>query len=344
MNNYFQLSIDNQRRVLRQVANQTFLPVQAVEKDLWVTTLLQLVFTLPFADKLIFKGGTSLSKVWHLIERFSEDIDLAVDRSLFGLEGDLTKKQIKKLRKASSLFVKEDFCKELQAAIEQNGLNALCSLEVEPDGEGDNTYPEPRKLFVRYKSVWEEPLDYLPPVVMLEIEARSLLEPNEQANIRSMVEELFPTIQTTLIDSKVSTALPGKTFLEKAFLLHELFSIEGHGIEAGRKSRHLYDLYRMMDKDFAVAAIQNEELWESIRHHRAIFTSVSGVDYTTDIRKHITLVPRMDIRNAWEEDYNSMSSSMIFGEKPSFQELMNKMEKLESQFRATDSHCNSLNI
>ena len=96
MNNYFKLSIQNQRRMLSQVANQTFLPVQAVEKDLWVTTLLQLVFTLPFADKLIFKGGTSLSKVWQLIDRFSEDIDLAVDRSLFGFEGDLTKKQIKK--------------------------------------------------------------------------------------------------------------------------------------------------------------------------------------------------------------------------------------------------------
>lgn len=332
MNNYFQLSIDNQRRVLRQVANQTFLPVQAVEKDLWVTTLLQLVFTLPFADKLIFKGGTSLSKVWHLIDRFSEDIDLAVDRSLFGLEGDLTKKQIKKLRKASSIFVREDFYRKLQTVLEKNGLDKLCSLEVQSDGEGDNTYPEPRKLFVRYKSVWEEPLGYLPPVVMLEVGARSLLEPNEQANIRSIVEDLFPTIRTTLIDSKVSTALPGKTFLEKAFLLHELFSIEEHGIEAGRKSRHLYDLNRMMDKNFAIAAIKDDELWESIRHHREIFTSVSGMDYNTDIRKHIVLIPRADILSSWEKDYNSMCSSMIFGEKPTFENLIAKMEELEIAF------------
>ncbi len=339
MNNYFQLSIDNQRRVLSQVANQTFLPVQAVEKDLWVTTLLQLVFTLSFADKLIFKGGTSLSKVWHLIERFSEDIDLAVDRSLFGLEGDLTKKQIKQLRKTSSLFVKEDFCKELQTAMEQYGLGTLCSLEVQPDGEGDNTYPEPRKLFVKYKSVWEEPLEYLPPVVMLEIGARSLIEPNEQANIKSIVEELFPTIQTTLADSRVSTALPNKTFLEKVFLLHELFSMEGHGSEAGRKSRHLYDLYRMMDKDFAVAAIKDDKLWESIRHHREIFTSVRGMDYTPDVRKRLTLVPCADIREAWESDYNSMSSSMIFGEKPSFSQLLERMEELGNRFKLlmTDS-------
>lgn len=332
MNNYFKLSIENQRRVLSQVANQTFLPVQAVEKDLWVTTLLQLVFTLPFADKLIFKGGTSLSKVWQLIDRFSEDIDLAVDRSLFGFEGDLTKKQIKKLRKSSSLFVREDFYRELQTVLKENGLDTLCSLEVQPDGEGDNTYPEPRRIFVKYKSVCEDPLVYLPPVVMLEIGARSLLEPNEQANIKSMVENFLPSISTTLIDSKVSTALPSKTFLEKAFLLHELFSVEGHGIEAGRKSRHLYDLNRMMSKEFAIAAIKDDELWESIRHHREIFTSVSGIDYNTDIRKHIVLIPRSEIVKVWEEDYNSMCSSMIFGEKPTFEKLITNMKELEKAF------------
>lgn len=80
-----------------------------------------------------------MSKVWHLIERFSEDIDLAVDRSLFGFEGDLTKKQIKKLRKASSLFVKDTFCQALQETVEKYGLQDFCKIESEPDGEGDST-------------------------------------------------------------------------------------------------------------------------------------------------------------------------------------------------------------
>ena len=71
-----------------------------------------------------------------------------------------------------------------------------------------------------------------------------MLEPNEQTYIRSMVEELFPSIQTTLVDSQVTTALASKTFLEKAFLLHELFSVEGWGDIAERKSRHLYDFQK----------------------------------------------------------------------------------------------------
>lgn len=333
MNNYFHLSTEDQRRVLQQASARLGLPPQAIEKDLWVTTILQIVFALPFADKLIFKGGTSLSKVWHLIERFSEDIDLAVDRSLFGMEGDLTKKQIKKLRKASSLFVKETFRQALQSKIDEYGLAAHCSIEAEPDGEGDSTYPEPRKVFIKYKSAWTEPIEYLSPMVMLEIGARSLLEPNEQTHIASMVEELFPTIQTTLVDSNVATALASKTFLEKAFLLHELFSVDERGANAERKSRHLYDLSRMMDENFALAAINDDELWESIRHHREIFTSVKGMDYTPDVRKRIVLVPRNDIRIAWEHDYKSMCSSMIFGDQPTFDELLKQMQTLEKRFR-----------
>ena len=332
MNNYFQLSTEDKLLVLQQASARLGLPPQAIEKDLWVTTILQIVFTLPFSDKLIFKGGTSLSKVWHQIERFSEDIDLAVDRSLFGMEGDLTKKQIKKLRKVSSLFVSEAFCPALQKGIEQYGLSALCSIEPQPDGEGDNTYPEPRKIFVKYQSVCADPIEYLFPVVMLEIGARSLLEPNQQTNIRSMVEELFPTIQTTLVDSQVATALASKTFLEKAFLLHELFSVEGRGENAERKSRHLYDLSRMMDKEFALDAIKDDELWESIRQHREIFTSVRGMDYAPDVRKRIMLIPRFDIQTAWEKDYKSMCASMIFGEKPSFKELLELLSLLDKRF------------
>ena len=153
MNNYFKLPTEDKRMVLQQTAANYGLPPQAIEKDIWVTTILQIVFSLPIAESLIFKGGTSLSKVWGLIERFSEDIDLAVDRTLFGLEGDLTKRQIKKLRKASSVFVRENFSTQLQTAIEQYGLAAECSIEVQPDGAGDGTYPEALSLFFMPPSI-----------------------------------------------------------------------------------------------------------------------------------------------------------------------------------------------
>ncbi|MBO7256891.1 MAG: nucleotidyl transferase AbiEii/AbiGii toxin family protein [Bacteroidales bacterium] len=334
MNNYFSLTIEEQRQVLQAAEGRIGLPAQAIEKDLWVTAVLQIVFTLPFADKMIFKGGTSLSKVGKHISRFSEDIDLAVDRSIFGFGGNLTKKQIKKLRKESSIFVREEFYNALSDAIKQYGLDTFCTVEAEPDSDGDNTYPEPRKIWITYKSIIQGELDYLKPVVLLEIGARSLSDPYAMNRVKSLVEEIFPAIQTGVVDSEIATAVAGKTFLEKVFLLHELFSVAGYGANANRKSRHLYDLYQMMDKDFAIAAVKDDELWENIRHHREIFTSVKDVDYTPDIRKRIVLIPREDIISVWEKDYAEMLANMIYGyDKPTFKQIIDKMQVLQDRIR-----------
>ena len=91
-NDFFSLPETQQRMVLEQAAIRHNLAKQAVEKDLWITAIIKIIFTLPCADSLVFKGGTSLSKVWGLINRFSEDIDLAIDRTIFNLDGELTKK------------------------------------------------------------------------------------------------------------------------------------------------------------------------------------------------------------------------------------------------------------
>ena len=316
--------------VLTQAANRTGLPVQAVEKDLWVTVVLQMVFTLPISNHLVFKGGTSLSKVWNVISRFSEDIDLAIDPSIWGFEGDLTKKQIKRLRKASSIFVRDKLCQSLQEVIAVNGMEQWLQVEADPDGEGDGTYPEPRVIHIRYKSLFDEDLPYLHSEVKLEVGARSLLEPTAEATVKSVLENVLP-ISTTIKQVIIPTALAEKTFLEKAFLLHELFSSQTSR-EANRKSRHLYDLAQMMNTDIATRAIANNELWNAIHHHRELFTSMSGVDYTPDIRKRIVLLPPNDVIDDWRNDYKDMQSSMIYGEKPTFEALIAKMKELEEMF------------
>ena len=320
--------------VLTQAANKTGLPVQAVEKDLWVTVVLQIVFTLPVANHLVFKGGTSLSKVWKVIHRFSEDIDLAIDPSIWGFEGDLTKKQIKRLRKASSLFVRDELCLSLKEAVTEIGMEKWLQVEAGPDGEGDGTYPEPRVIHIRYKSLFDEDLPYLHSEVKLEVGARSLLEPTAEAAVTSVLEDTLP-ISTTVKQVMIPTALAEKTFLEKAFLLHELFSSQSPR-EADRKSRHLYDLVQMMCTDIATQAVANDELWNTIHHHRELFTSMSGVDYTPDIRKRIRLLPPDDVIDDWYNDYKDMQSSMIYGEQPTFEKLIEKMRELENLFHNTN--------
>jgi hypothetical protein len=331
MNNFFTLSNNRKKEVIETTSDRINIFPQVIEKDLWVTTVLQIVFSLPFADKLVFKGGTSLSKVWKLINRFSEDIDFTIAREQLNLpEGDLTVKQIKKLRKQSSLFVKETFCNELQNAVNKYDIADICTITPQPDGEGDKTYPEPRKIFIRYNSLYDN-LPYIKSEVVLEIGARSLFEPIAKTKITSIISEQYP-VDTSLVHSDIITAVPEKTFLEKAFLLHEIFT-SGGNMHANRKSRHFYDLERMMDCDFAIKAIADNELWETIRHHREVFTRINGVDYTPDIRKRIVLIPPEQVIAEWRQDYETMRNSMIYGDKLTFDELMKRMEELQDRFR-----------
>ena len=332
MRNFLKADEQVKRMLLSQAGDKIGLSAKSVEKDLWVTQVLHALFSLDVSDKMIFKGGTSLSKAWGLIDRFSEDIDLARDAVGLGApDGDPTKKQIKKLRKASSLYVAEELAQKLRNRFAELGLTEWLSVEAQPNGEGDNTYPEPRQIYVRYKSLYADNLQYLLPMIVLEVSARSLMEPVAEVKIYSLASRHFPL--KDLAPMPVVTAVPGKTMVEKMFLLHELFAVEGHGMKAERKSRHLYDLYKMMDKPFAEEALRDDALWESIRHHRQVFTSVSGIDYTPDMRERMVLVPRTDIVESWKRDYENMCDAMIYGETPTWERLIEAMEQLQIKVR-----------
>ncbi len=325
-------SAENRKRLYTQIGNQLGLHPISVEKDLWVTTVLQVLFSLPYAESMVFKGGSSLSKVWNLIKRFSEDIDIAVDRKLFGIEGDVTKKQMKKLRKQSSLFVKDTLTPDLRNKLEEFGIGEFCNVEPQADGEGDGTYPEPRKIFIHYETAFQDTVQsYVQSSVMLEVGARSLIEPTSREKVKSLIESNSP-ISTSLIDSDVITAMPQKTFLEKVFLLHELFTTEGSA-SANRKSRHLYDLESMMDEPFALAAIRDKELWENIRHHRSVFTPIRGIDYDGPIRENLRLTPPSQYMIVWKGDYSAMQEQMVHARSISFEDLLSRMEELQSRFK-----------
>lgn len=334
MNKFLTPTEAQRRTVFEQTAIRIKLPIASIEKDFWVTEILNILFSLPYADKMVFKGGTSLSKVWGIIRRFSEDIDIAIDRSMFGIEGNVTKKQLKKLRKASSVFVRDTLANDLIAAAEQAGLSNFVTIKADPDGEGDATYPEPRQIHIIYKSVLPSGTNpYLRDEVLLEVGARSLFEPTAKARVESFVTATFPHLTSNDNATQVVAAVAEKTFLEKAFLLHELFTTDGCR-NANRKSRHLYDLYKMLEAGIAGSAITNDELWETIRHHREVFTSIRDVDYTPDIRKRIVLTPPESVIGEWKNDYDTMVANMIYEDKiPTFSDILASAAKIERMFK-----------
>lgn len=327
------LTLNERKDVFTFVGASKKIRAEAAEKDWWVVQVIRALFSSQYGDDISFKGGTSLSKGWGLIERFSEDIDIAIDRRFLGLAGELTRTQISdKLRRASCAFVRT----ELRAAVEE-GLVASgvpreffdVDVEVTPVSTTD-----PEKIYVRYESVFGNDIDkYVKPRVVIEAGARSIFEPSEVRTIRSFVSEVLPA------DSKISdagidvrTAPAQRTFLEKVFLLHEEFHKDG-SIRTDRMSRHLYDIEKMMDTDVG-KAIHDRDLYLSIIDHRRRFIGLKGFDYNTLMPQTIDIIPPNTVMAQWAGDYRSMQESMIFGKSLSFDELMKRIKILNERINA----------
>lgn len=119
-------------------------------------------------------------------------------------------------------------------------------------------------------------MQYIAERVKIEISCRSLMEPSEKIEIRSMIEDAYPEEDFSLSTFTVPTAIPGRTFLEKVFLLHEEFNRPNGCIHLDRITHHMYDIVKMMDNPFAIEAINNKILYEDIVSHRRQFTAWSG--------------------------------------------------------------------
>jgi len=330
MIDWLKLSAERQKELLGLASSRTGLPAYAIEKDWWVTLALYAVFQTKWAEHLVFKGGTSLSKSWDLIERFSEDIDLVIDRSVLGFGEDLSKTKVKELRKASCAFISGEFRDALEKQLLDLGIpSALFSLKVAPTTESDR---DPQVLELYYESTLEKG-NYLKEAVLIEIGARSLREPSEQRPISSIITQALKNPGITGKAFSVLTVLPARTFLEKIFLLHEEFSKEPDKIRTERMSRHLYDLDRIMDTPHGQQALEDQELYHSIVDHRAKFNSIRGISYEKHGPKQINFIPPQAVIAAWENDYKAMQESMIYGDSKPFTKLIQRMVELIERFR-----------
>jgi len=329
------LKIPEQRRleILNQASNTTGLPAIAIEKDWWVTIALKASFALKYSTNIVFKGGTSLSKGWNLIERFSEDIDLAIDRKYFGFEGDISKSQIKNLRKISCEFISITFLKDLTKQFTEWEVIDECQLDPQPVTNSDK---DPQVIEIHYNSVFDKS-DYLPQRVLLEISSRSLIEPSESREINSILSSAFPSQPFATEPFSISTVLPQRTFLEKIFLLHEEFSQDTAKIRVDRLSRHLYDVERLMDTEYGNAAIKDTELYNGIVRHRKKFNPLSGLDYAKHKPEKIRIIPPDTIIKEWEKDYQAMTQNMIYGDALNFDVLIMRILELQNRINAITS-------
>ena len=323
---WFKLTKQNKQNIFSEVARKMNLPPAAIEKDWWVVRTLELVFTTEIAPHTVFKGGTSLSKAWGLIDRFSEDIDLALDRKFLGFNKEMTGSQVKKLREHSFKYISEKYYPLLQETFNNAGFTDV-ALQLRATASNDQ---DPLIIEVNYPGVFDNS-EYLHPRVLIEIGSRSLIEPFSERRFCSFVGEHFKG--RNFADSTISipTVNPERTFLEKIFLLHEEFQQPAEKVKVNRLSRHLYDLEKLMDTEFAAKALADKELYQHIVEHRKIMTPLRGIDYTNHATDKVNPVPPDDFIAAWKKDYELMQQSMIYGESLPFDKLIARIRELKNR-------------
>jgi hypothetical protein len=327
------LNEEERKIAIEQAAFHCGVISQAMEKDWWVTLTLKAIFQTEYEPYLLFKGGTSLSKCWKLIERFSEDIDLALDRSILGYGGELTRSKVKQLKSEACAFTSTQIKGALEQQLLQLGVpGGMIQIEAE-EVKPTQRDKDPQALYIYYPTLFE-PVEYIPNVVKVEVSALSLGEPFGHRDVTSLLHEHYPKEDYPEEPFSVRAVEPKRTFLEKAFLLHEELA-RPDKLKTDRKSRHFYDLERVMDTPHGQDALAHLELYERIVSHRALFYGLSGVDYGTHHPSTINFIPTGAVLASFEADYEKMRTQMIYTPEPlPFATLMTRMEELRQRFRA----------
>lgn len=297
---------------------------------------LKRLFSLTGQPPLVFKGGTSLSKVFGLIDRFSEDIDVGLDRVWFGFVEDRDPEN------ASSVKASRRLLSELQAACEAHiASSLLAALEesfgaAEPLGEwvlsidaGDSQTLEfqyPQSLGGEVYGV----AAYVRPMVLVELGARSDHSPAADYPVRSYAATEFPE-QFVNPDTSVRTLEARRTFWEKATLLHRLHHRKSPtAARAVRNSRHYYDLARMADSSVRGEALRDIPLLHRVVRHKSVYFKEAWARYDEAASGLLRLVPHDDLVGLLRPDYNRMRE-MFFTDPPAFDEILETLRNLEDE-------------
>lgn len=343
---------DDRKALLQEAASRRDSTEIILEKDFWVCWTLKRLFSNPaLAPYLTFKGGTSLSKAYSLIERFSEDIDLTISRSADFLketpdpmDADISGKErarrLKTLSENAQKYVREVALPALQTEIEASlGQSANWKIVLDDEDPDRQTilfhYP---KVFA-YGTEWDnakwdeaewDKETYIRPHIKLEFGARGDITPSEKCSVKSYAAEEFPDMfESPSVD--VGTLAAHRTFWEKATILHALH----HGSKMrDRMSRHYYDTFMLDQHGIADKALLNPDLLESVVHNKSLLFRDAKASYDTAVIGSLKLLPTDEQRFPLKQDYERMSE-MFMGEYPDFDTVMDGLSKLEKKINST---------
>ena len=309
--------------------------VQNVEKDFWVCWTLDALFNGLEAGspRLLFKGGTSLSKAFDLIPRFSEDIDITVFREDIGqavepaeldvLSGKQQRKRLDAIREACQAFINGSLTSQLAQRVDAVGKGRM-KLERDPDDADGQT------LLLWYPAATTRTDDYIRSAVKIEAGAKSALDPHTSASVTPYIAADLPDLDLRV--GNVITVEAERTFWDKVIILHGLRQwhdrrgVLRHGGQ--RVSRHYYDAHQLLRNERSAQWLGNRALAANCAIHARLFFGSADLGLTTAAHGTFTLIPTPAMREALRADYVAMAG-MIFGDVPPLDAVLASIEEIE---------------
>lgn len=324
MNKFYLKSKDDLRVLITNTARKKNISEAVIEKDYWVTYFLDYLFNEnKWKEYFTFKGGTSLSKCFGIIQRFSEDIDLILDWRVLGydkLEPWLIRSNTKQdkfnkgINEKTERFLKEDFLTELVKDFSQE------DFEFEIDSL------DPQTVLFSYPKIFDS--NYLSQTIRLEIGSLAAWTPATNISIIPIIGDAYANIFKE--KTNIRTVSVERTFWEKATILHHEANRPESSKMPHRYARHYYDMYKIANSKYKDKAIKDKELLRKVTEFKMKFYPRKWAKYEDAMDSKLRLVPDKFRFLELENDYKAMSE-MIYGEYPSFEEIIKILKELETE-------------
>ena len=337
MYDFIKLKREERSQAFRIASQKLGYPAYVIEKDFWVTYILDTLFNrINHKHRILFKGGTSLSKCYKLIDRFSEDIDLSLHMADLGFEGDkaphvvaqkesksAAKRAVEDLKVAGEKFLEHTILVLLKEKIEEDlGLSENWSLLLDDSNAENLLFHYPKSL-----EDGEYGNRYVKPVVLIETGTKSEHLPTEEVEVNTLLEDAITEIHSK---SVVKVLSPKRTFWEKVTLLHAENSINRVERVKERLSRHLYDIVMLNRSPIGKEAINDIALLNTVAKHKSFYYRSNAAKYDEAKVGTLRIVPKGKMLEAFRADYGKMRS-MFAGEVVEFDVIIEELQILENK-------------
>ncbi|MEO7692109.1 MAG: nucleotidyl transferase AbiEii/AbiGii toxin family protein [Sphingomonas sp.] len=328
---FLNLPVEDRREALGVAADRSGRPAHLLEKDVWVVWALATLYGSALGEHLVFKGGTSLSKAYQVIRRFSEDVDLTYDiraiaPDLVGDDGEALPKTRSEEKRWSS-----EVRKRLPEWVERS-VQPIIAKALAAETLAATIRVEGEKLFIDYEAATAGS-GYVAPSVMLEFGARSTGEPASLRDIAcdasGLIEGVtFPTARPRVMHAE-------RTFWEKATAIH-VFCLQER-LRGDRFARHWHDVARLDEAGFATSAFADRDLANAVARHKTMFFAEkafdrSAIDYAAAVNGGLKLVPAGDGAKVLEEDYARMvEDGLLLEDAEPFVDLMERCAEIAAR-------------